>query len=163
MRIRGIAILTLAISLLFIGCNSKPGNMTVKPNSGNEQQVIGAGSTFVYPVMSRWIEDYQRNHPGVQINYQSIGSGGGIRQLKSGVVDFGASDMALDDTALKNMPAIVQIPESAGAVCITYNLSNVNKPLRFSAASLAGIYEGTIKNWQDPTIKKDNPGVDLPN
>ena len=163
MRIRGIAILTLATSLLFVGCSSKPSSLTVKQNTGNEQQVIGAGSTFVYPVMSRWIEDYQRNHPGVQINYQSIGSGGGIQQLKNGVVDFGASDMALDDTALKNMPDVVQIPESAGPVCITYNLPNLKQPLKLSAASLSGIYLGTIKNWQDGTIKKDNPGVDLPN
>jgi phosphate transport system substrate-binding protein len=162
MRIRGIAILTLATSLLFIGCNSKPGSLTVKQSSGNEQQVVGAGSTFVYPVMSRWIEDYQRNHSGVQINYQSIGSGGGIQQLKSGVVDFGASDMALDDAALKNMPDIVQIPESAGPVCITYNLPNLKQPLKLSGASLSGIYLGTIKNWQDATIRKDNPGVDLP-
>jgi phosphate transport system substrate-binding protein len=162
MRIRGIVILTLATSLLMIGCNSKPGSMAVKQN-GNSNQVIGAGSTFVYPAMSRWIEDYQRNHPEVQINYQSIGSGGGIQQLKTGVVDFGASDMALDDTALKSMPAVVQIPESAGPVCITYNLANVSQPLKISAASLSGIYLGTIKNWQDAAIKKDNPGVSLPN
>lgn len=163
MSARGIAVLVWAACLLFSGCNSKKGNLTVKPNSGNEQQVIGAGSTFVYPVMSRWIEDYQRNHTGVQINYQSIGSGGGIQQLKTGVVDFGASDMALDDAALKNMPAIVQIPESAGPVCITYNLPDVSQPLELSGTSLSGIYLGTIKNWQDGTIKKDNPGVNLPN
>jgi ABC-type phosphate transport system substrate-binding protein len=72
----------------------------------------------------RWIESYPRDHPGVQINYQSIGSGGGIQQLKNGVVGFGACDMALDDDALKNMPAIVQIPESAEPGCITYNLPN---------------------------------------
>lgn len=82
MSTRGIAALTCAACLLFSGCSSKPGSLTVKQSSGSEQ-VIGAGSTFVYPVMSRWIEDYQRNHPGVQINYQSIGSGGGIRQLRS--------------------------------------------------------------------------------
>jgi len=163
MSIRGNAILALAASLLFVGCSSKPGSLTVKQSSGNAQQVIGAGSTFVYPAMSRWIEDYQRDHAGVQINYQSIGSGGGIQQLKSGVVDFGASDMALDDAALKSMPAIVQIPESAGPVCITYNLPNVNQPLKLSGASLSGIYLGTIKNWQDGTIRKDNPGVNLPN
>lgn len=78
----------------------------------------------------RWIENYQRDHPGVQINYQSIGSGGGIQQLKNGVVGFGACDMALGDDALKNMPAIVQIPESAEPGCITYNLPNLNPPLK---------------------------------
>jgi len=112
--------------------------------------------------MSRWIADYQRSHPDVQINYQSIGSGGGIQQLKNGVVNFGASDLALDDKSLQGMPALVQIPETAGPVCITYNLPNVSQPLKLTSASLSGIYLGTIKNWQDPSIKKDNPGVALP-
>ena len=137
-------------------------------NSGNRQapqanMIIGAGSTFVYPIMSHWIADFQRIHPGVQINYQSIGSGGGIQQLKQGLVDFGASDAALDDEKLKEMPPLVQLPESAGPVCITYNLPEVKTPLRLSGPTLAGIYLGQIKTWQDPAIKKDNPGVNLPN
>jgi len=81
--------------------------------------VIGAGSTFINPAMTRWIADFQQAHAGVQINYQSIGSGGGIQQLKQGLVDFGASDAALSDQQLLDMPALVQIPESAGPVCIT--------------------------------------------
>lgn len=137
-------------------------------NSSNKQAapantIIGAGSTFINPIMSHWISDFQGSHPGVQINYQSIGSGGGIQQLKQGLVDFGASDAALDDDKLKEMPALVQVPESAGPVCITYNLPEVKTTLKLSGATLAGIYLGQIKTWQDESIKKDNPGVDLPN
>jgi len=98
-----------------------------------------------------------------RLNYQSIGSGGGIQQLKKGLVDFGASDAALSDDQLKEMPALVQIPESAGPVCITYNLPDLKAPLHLSSNALAGIFLGKIKTWQDPALKKDNPGVALPN
>lgn len=127
------------------------------------QNLIGAGSTFVYPIMTHWIADFHQSHPGVQINYQSIGSGGGIRQLQSGLVDFGASDVALTDEQLKNMPALVQIPESAGPVCITYNLPSLKQPLRLSAEALAGIFLGNITRWNDAAIAGTNPGVSLPN
>ena len=142
--------------LTMLACSSKPSS------EAPTNQIIGAGSTFIYPVMTRWISDFRANHNGVQINYQSIGSGGGIQQLKKGLVDFGASDAALDDQQLKEMPAVVQIPESAGPVCITYNLPELKSSLKLSAESLAGIYLGKIKNWQDSSIKKDNPGVALP-
>lgn len=140
-----------------IGCNSS------KTQPTQDNTIIGAGSTFINPIMTHWIADFQSSHPGVQINYQSIGSGGGIQQLKQGLVDFGASDAALDDQKLKDMPPLVQIPESAGPVCITYNLPELKEPLKLSPAAVAGIYLGTIKNWQDPQIRKDNPGVKLPN
>jgi phosphate transport system substrate-binding protein len=129
--------------------------------SVQSKQIIGAGSSFIYPIMSRWIADFSKSRPGVQINHQSIGSGGGIRQLKEGTVDFAASDMALDDQALETMPPLVQIPESAGPVCITYNLPELKEPLRLSGTTLAKIFLGEIKTWQDPAIKKDNPGVSL--
>ena len=151
----------LALLAFLGGCNSSPsGGEGALPRSGGSQ-IIGAGSTFVYPVMSRWIATYQQRHQGVQINYQSIGSGGGIQQLKRGLVDFGASDAALDDTQLKEMPPVVQIAESAGPVCVTYNLPELKQPLKLSGKSLAGIYLGTIKTWQDQAIKKDNPGISL--
>jgi phosphate transport system substrate-binding protein len=140
-----------------VACNSS------KNQSAQTQSIIGAGSTFVNPLMTHWIPAFQSSHPGVQINYQSIGSGGGIQQLKKGLVDFGASDAALDDEQLKDMPALVQIPESAGPVCITYNLPELKEPLKLSAESLSKIYLGEIKTWQDPALKKDNPGVTLPN
>jgi phosphate transport system substrate-binding protein len=151
-----IHLLWLSLCAALLGCNSRnqPGPQTTA--------IIGAGSTFINPIMTHWIADFQRIHPGVQINYQSIGSGGGIQQLKQGLVDFGASDAALDDEKLKEMPPLVQVPESAGPVCVTYNLPEVKTPLKISGPTLAGIYLGQIKTWQDAAIKKDNPGVNLP-
>ncbi|MBV8673372.1 MAG: phosphate ABC transporter substrate-binding protein PstS, partial [Acidobacteriaceae bacterium] len=130
--------------------------------SSNNVQLSGAGSTFVYPVMTRWIQDFSQSHPSIQINYQSIGSGGGIQQVKSHTVDFGASDAPLSDDQLKEMSPVIQIPETAGPVCITYNLPALTQPLQLSPESLAGIFLGTIKTWKDPLLAKDNPGVNLP-
>ena len=132
--------------------------------SGGSEKVMlsGAGSTFVYPVMQRWIESYSHAHSNTQINYQSIGSGGGIQQVKAGTVDFGASDAALSDEQLTGMKPVIQIPESAGPVCVTYNLPELKQPLQLSGAALANIFLGKITSWQDPMIKKDNPGVQLP-
>jgi phosphate transport system substrate-binding protein len=144
----------------FLACNN---NSSQPVHPGGNSSIIAAGSTFIYPIMTRWISAFQGSHQGVQINYQSIGSGGGIQQLKQGLIDFGASDAALSDDQLKEMPAVIQIPESAGPVCITYNLPELKSPLKLSAETLAGIFLGTIKTWQDPAIKKDNPGVGLPN
>lgn len=149
--------LPFALCAALLGCNSSNKQAT------QSITIIGAGSTCINPIMSHWIADFQTNNPGVQINYQSIGSGGGIQQLKQGLVDFGASDAALDDEKLKEMPPLVQLPESAGPVCITYNLPEMKSPLKLSGPALAGIYLGKIKTWQDPEIKKDNPGATLPN
>ncbi|MGA6987720.1 MAG: phosphate ABC transporter substrate-binding protein PstS [Terriglobales bacterium] len=150
----------LFAAIILTGCNSATPTAVAAHNSA---QLTAAGSSFVYPVMMRWVQAYGQDHQGLQINYQSIGSGGGIEQLKNGMVDFGASDAALDDEKLKEMPALVQIPESAGPVCITYNLEQLKEPLKLSAKTLSGIYLGTIKNWHDAAIKNDNPGVNLPN
>lgn len=155
--------LVLAIVLTGILGACKQPSLSNAPQSSNSGSIIGAGSTFIFPVMTRWIESFQSSHSGVQINYQSIGSGGGIQQLKKGVVDFGASDAALTDQQLAEMPPLVQVPESAGPVCITYNLPQLKEPLKLSAAVLTGIYLGRIKRWQDPAIKKDNPGAALSN
>ncbi|HTZ97730.1 MAG TPA: phosphate ABC transporter substrate-binding protein PstS [Terriglobales bacterium] len=160
------SILSIFLSLsAMLACNSGSKSMQNAPQAGggSANQLIGAGSTFINPIMTRWVSDFTAGHSGVQINYQSIGSGGGIQQLKQGLVDFGASDAALDDDKLKEMPALVQIPESAGPVCITYNLPDLKEPLKLSAKSLAGIFLGTIKTWQDPELRKDNPGAKLPN
>jgi phosphate transport system substrate-binding protein len=153
--------LVLTTAILAIG-------LTACKSSGsgsNEQSVVlnGAGSTFVYPVMSHWTQDYSAKHPGTNINYQSIGSGGGVQQVKSGTVDFGASDNPLDDKALAGMKPMLQIPETAGPVCITYNLPGITQPVQLSAEAVAGIFLGKITSWQDPILKKDNPGVTLPN
>jgi phosphate transport system substrate-binding protein len=147
-------------TLFFTNCSSSPSK--AGGEAGGTTQLTGAGSTFVYPLMSRWAADYHQLHPNVQINYQSIGSGGGIQQLKQGLVDFGASDMALGPDKLKEMPPLVQVPETAGPVCITYNLPQLKQPLKLTAKAISGIYLGTIKTWQDPEIKRENPGVNLP-
>ena len=159
-HIPAAALALVTIVTFTIACDSNK-NQSLKPGGG-ESTIIGAGSTFIYPIMTRWISTFQGSHQEVQINYQSIGSGGGIQQLKKGLVDFGASDAALDDAQLKEMPPIIQIPESAGPVCITYNLPELKQPLKLSGATLAGIYLGKIKTWRDPAVKKDNPGVDIP-
>ena len=153
----------ISVILFVLACNFNKSGV-VSPNAGGSaNNITGAGSTFVYPVMSRWVADYQKSNPNIQINYQSIGSGGGIQQLKKGLVDFGASDAALNDDQLKEMPPIMQIPESAGPVCITYNLPELKQPLKLTSAAIAGIYLGTIKTWHDKEIASANPGVNLPN
>ena len=149
----------LCLTAAGLSCNSdKPGTST----SSAKTEIVGAGSTFVTPIMGKWIDDFQKANPQVQINYQSIGSGGGIQQLKKGLLDLGASDAPLSDQQLKEMPPLVQLPETAGPVCITYNLPGVQQPLKLGPATLAGIYLGKIKKWNDPAIARDNPGVKLP-
>ena len=157
-RLLWVAVFAMALA---VGCAKKSG-----PSSAGESATVnltGAGSTFIYPAMTQWISDYQKANPGVKINYQSIGSGGGIQQVKAGLVDFGASDAALSDDQLKTMPPLVQIPESSGPVCLTYNLPQMKNPLRLTSALVADIYLGTIKRWNDPRIEKVNPGVHFPN
>jgi phosphate transport system substrate-binding protein len=139
------------------------GLLTSCQSSSNQVALNGAGSTFVYPVMGRWIQDFQQSHSNVQINYQSIGSGGGIQQVKSGTIDFGASDAPLSDADMAQMAPVIQIPESAGPICVTYNLDGLQKPLQLSSEALAGLFLGKITNWQDPLLKQDNPGEKLPN
>lgn len=123
----------------------------------------GAGATFPYPIYSKWFSDYHSAHSDVQINYQSIGSGGGIRQLATGTVDFGASDMPLDDEKAKQIPQpIFQLPTVLGSVVPAYNISGVSAELKFTPEVLAGIYLGKITNWNDKVIAAANPGVSLP-
>ena len=126
------------------------------------QKLTGAGATFPYPIYSKWFSEYSTAHPGVQVNYQSIGSGGGIRQVTSGLVDFGASDMPMDDAALAaSKIKLIHIPTVLGAVVPVFNVTGVND-LRFSGSTLADIYLGKIQSWDDAAIAKDNPGVKLP-
>ena len=131
--------------------------------SSKSVSLLGAGSTFVYPVMQRWVDGFTQMHKDMHINYQSIGSGGGIQQVKAGTVDFGASDVALTDAELKTMRPVIQFPESAGPVVVTYNLPQLMQPLQLSPGTLASIYLGKIKSWGDAKITADNPGVKLPN
>ena len=132
--------------------------------SGFGQTLInGAGATFPYPIYSKWFDEFHKAHPDVQINYQSIGSGGGIRQLEAGTVDFGASDMPMNDEQLKKQKThVLHFPTVLGADVPTYNVSGVAGDLNFTPEALAGIFLGTVKTWNDPAIRKANPGVKLP-
>jgi phosphate transport system substrate-binding protein len=122
-----------------------------------------AGATFPYPIYSKWFSDYHQEHSNIQINYQSIGSGGGIRQLQAGTVDFGASDMPLNDQLLGQFKfKVLQFPTVLGAVVPTYNIPGVSAVLKFTPKALADIYSGYITKWNDPEIAGSNPGVQLP-
>lgn len=125
--------------------------------------INGAGATFPYPLYSKWFYEYTKVDPTVNFNYQSIGSGGGIRQITAQTVDFGASDAALTDEQLKQAPAeLFHIPMTAGAVVVTYNLPQVSQRLKFSPDVVVDIFLGKITKWNDPKIVKDNQGVNLP-
>jgi phosphate transport system substrate-binding protein len=124
----------------------------------------GAGATFPYPMYSKWFSEYNKLHPDVQINYQSIGSGGGIRQVLNGTVDFGASDGPMSDEQLSQSKSkILHIPTVMGAVVPAYNVPGISGEVKFTPEALAGIFLGKITNWNDPAITKVNPGVNFPN
>ena len=126
------------------------------------QNLTGAGATFPYPIYSKWFDTY-RQKTGVTINYQSIGSGAGIQQVKAGTVDFGASDAALSNDRLKELPRpVMHFPTVAGAVVLAYNLPDVAGRLRLTPELLTGIYMGRITAWNDRRIAVANPGVALP-
>ena len=123
----------------------------------------GAGATFPYPMYSKWFSEYHNAHPDIQINYQSIGSGGGIRQVLAGTVDFGASDGPMTDEQLaQSKVKILHVPTVLGAVVPAYNVPGVSGELKFTPDILAGIFLGKITNWNDKTIAAANPGVKFP-
>src|SRR5258705_10055019 len=127
-------------------------------------QINGAGATFPYPIYSKWFSEYNKLHPDVEINYQSIGSGGGIRQVLAQTVDFGASDGPMTDEQLSQAKVkILHIPTVLGAVVPAYNVPGVSGELKFAPDVLANIFLGKITSWNDPAIGKANPGVTLPN
>jgi phosphate transport system substrate-binding protein len=126
--------------------------------------INAAGATFPGPIYQKWFEEFHKAHSDVQINYQAIGSGGGIRQLTEATVDFGASDMPMTDDQLSKVTKfkVLHFPTVLGGIVPTYNVPGA-ADLKFSGATLAGIYLGTIKKWNDPALVKDNPGAKLPN
>jgi len=137
---------------------------TLSAQTGQTLLLNAAGATFPYPIYSKWFDVYHTQHPNIQINYQSIGSGGGIRQLLAGTVDFGASDGPMSDDQLAQAKfKILHFPTVLGAVVPTYNVAGISTDLNFTQKALAGIYLGTITKWNDPEIAKANPGVNLPN
>ena len=140
---------------------STPAAQTAATTSGAD--LTGAGATFPAPLYSRWFNDYAAR-TGVKINYQSIGSGGGIRQLTEQTVDFGATDAPMSDAELAKSKAgpILHFPMTLGAVVITYNLPGVTTPLKLTGDVVAAIYQGQITRWNDPRIAALNSGVSLP-
>jgi phosphate transport system substrate-binding protein len=123
----------------------------------------GAGASFPNPIYSKWFSEYNKLHPDVQINYQSLGSGAGIRQVISGTVDFGASDGPMTDEQLKEAKGkILHIPTVLGAVVPAYNVPGINGEVKFTPEALAGIFLGKIQKWNDPAIVQANPGVKFP-
>jgi len=132
-----------------------------------QTKINGAGATFPYPLISKWSNEYHNIKPDIEINYQSIGSGGGIKQVIAGTVDWGASDAPLTDEQMRLADSahgpLIHIPETLGAVVIAYNIPGVTGTLKFDGQTIANIYLGKITTWNDESIKKLNPNVDLPN
>jgi phosphate transport system substrate-binding protein len=125
--------------------------------------LVGAGATFPYPIYSKWFSEYHKIHSDVQVNYQSIGSGGGIRQVTAGTVDFGASDMPMTDKQLADVKTkILNIPTVLGADVPAYNIPGVTGEVKFTPEALAGIFLGKISKWNDKAITSVNPGVNFP-
>jgi phosphate transport system substrate-binding protein len=136
---------------------------TPAPSTTSGADLTGAGATFPYPLYSKWFNSYA-NNTGVKINYQSIGSGGGIRQLSEQTVDFGATDapMTNEELAKAKGGPVMHVPTTLGAVAVTYNLPGVTQPLKLSGDVIASIFQGQITKWNDPRIAALNPGVALP-
>jgi phosphate transport system substrate-binding protein len=128
-----------------------------------QTKLNGAGATFPYPMYSKWFSEYHKLHSDIEINYQSIGSGGGIRQVSEGTVEFGASDMPMNDDQLKAAKSkILNIPTVLGAVVPVYNIPGLSAELKFTPNVLSGIFLGTITKWNDKAIAAANPGVSFP-
>ena len=143
---------TLAVTTLLVG------------SAAAQTTLNGAGATFPYPIYSKWFSEYHKQHPDVEINYQSIGSGGGIRQVTAGTVDFGATDGPMSDEQLKSSKVPIQhVPTVMGSVVPAYNIPGVKEDLKFTPDVLANIFLGKITTWNDPAIQKLNPDVKLPN
>lgn len=160
-----VSLLVMAsLPLAFVtGCDysesSRP--QEVKWQTTDTLWFSASGSTFIAPLLNRWGHDYEKEHK-VHLNYQPIGSGGGIKNLRQGMGAFAASDAPLSDADLKGLPDILQIPVTAGPVCVIYNLPGIMSPLKLDGKTLAAIFAGDIISWQDPSIARENPGMKLP-
>jgi len=152
----------LLIAIACGGDKQKAGSPANASTRSGSVDLTGAGATFPYPLYSKWFADYA-NATGIRINYQSIGSGGGIRQISEGTVDFGATDGPMrDDELAKAKGPILHIPTVLGADVVTYNVPGLTKPLNITGDVIADIFEGKIKKWNDPRIVALNPGAKLP-
>jgi phosphate transport system substrate-binding protein len=166
MRAVRSANLALAILVAAWGCSGEPGPpgaAGTPASAGSGSQINGAGATFPNPIYSKWFAEYNRVHPDVRINYQSLGSGAGIRQLTSRTVFFGASDQPMKDDQLQAAPGrILHFPTVLGAVVPIYNLDGVTTPLKFTGPLLADIVLGKVTKWNDPALVALNPDARLP-
>ncbi len=162
MKLKIIILLILA-GVILAGCVSKEPSVTPeKSRTVDSVTINGAGATFPYPLISRWSSEYNKINSNVQINYQSVGSGAGIRQITEKTVDFGASDAPLSEQEYANVSGILQIPESIGAVVIAYNLPGISGGVKLSGDVAADIFLGKITKWNDPKITAINPGIQFP-
>jgi phosphate transport system substrate-binding protein len=156
-----LALLMASTFALSFACSPKGGAGGAA--EGGAVRLQGAGATFPNPLYQKWLSEYGKINPNVRLDYQSIGSGGGIKQIKEQTVDFGASDSPMKDEDLKAAPGVIlHIPTVLGAVVVTYNLAGVSEPLRFSPEVIADIFLGKIKRWDDARIKADNATASLP-
>ncbi|HEX8558162.1 MAG TPA: phosphate ABC transporter substrate-binding protein PstS [Pyrinomonadaceae bacterium] len=155
-----LTLLTLSCLATAFACSGARGGAG---GAGDVVRLQGAGATFPNPLYQKWLSEYGKGRPDVRIDYQSIGSGGGIKQIKEQTVDFGATDSPMKDEDLKSAPGdLLHIPTVLGAVVVTYNLQGVPQPLRFSPEVIADIFLGKVKRWDDARILADNPGARLP-
>ena len=161
---RAILALAGALALLSACSGGQPAGPGGGPGAGGAVRLQGAGASFPNPLYQKWLSEYGKINPNVRIDYQSVGSGAGIKQISEQTIDFGASDKPMSDDELKGARGgeLIHVPTVLGAVVLTYNLPGATQPLRFSPNVIADIFLGKIKRWDDPAIKADNPGVQLP-
>jgi phosphate transport system substrate-binding protein len=160
---RGCLVILVAIGICATAGSWRIWSSTGEALAQNAVNLQGTGATFPAPLYQRWFAEYNKVHPDVQINYQALGSGAGIKQFQQGLVDFGASDAAMTDAQMAAVKdGVVLLPMTAGAVVLTYNLPGVSAALRLPREAYSGIYLGKITEWNDPVIAKANPGVSLP-
>lgn len=156
-RHKKLILIACVVLVVIAGC------ISTDERTGEAVVLTGAGSTFIYPLMSKWAGEYSKVNPNIRINYQSIGSGGGIQQMIAGSIDFGASDAPMSEEEYKKAPGILHIPATIGAVVVSYNIPELKgKKIKLSGDAAADIFLGKIKKWNDEKIKELNPETSLP-
>ncbi|CAN5427615.1 phosphate ABC transporter substrate-binding protein PstS [soil metagenome] len=163
LRRTALTLIVAALLAVAAACSGGFRGGTAGTNPGGAVRLQGAGATFPNPLYQKWLAEYKKTNPAASIDYQSTGSGAGVKQFTERTIDFGGTDAPMNEDELKNASGeVVHIPTVLGAVVVTYNLSGVTQPLRFSPDALADIFLGKITKWNDARIKADNPGVNLP-
>ena len=161
-QIRKPILLIVLVAGIFLAA-IMPTTMSLKAYAQGQITINGAGATFPFPLIDTWRVDYKSIKPNVNINYQSIGSGGGVKQFIEKTVDFGATDAPLTASEVQRAPGVVHIPETIGSVVVAYNIPSMpNKGLKLTGPVLADIFLGKITKWNDPAIQSLNNGVSLP-